>query len=182
MSAHTKKYISISLLGHVLALLTIVMTFPLQSREASKLNFITPQIISMTQTSERVADHDIRPNKVQPLKAHAARSPGAHTLQAESLSSSPAPELMRLLHTAIEQAQQYPASAQEQQREGRVTLAFTLAPNGSISHSRVAASSGISSLDHAALQALHAAAPFQHINKYLHSVENYQIDVIFKLN
>ncbi|HTM64330.1 MAG TPA: TonB family protein, partial [Gammaproteobacteria bacterium] len=86
------------------------------------------------------------------------------------------------LHTAIEQAQQYPASAQEQQREGRVTLAFTLAPNGSISHSRVAASSGISSLDHAALQALHAAAPFQHINKYLHSVENYQIDVIFKLN
>src|SRR5690606_18782320 len=92
------------------------------------------------------------------------------------------PALIALLHTAIQQTQHYPASAQEMEREGRATVAFTLHQNGEVSDLKVTHSSGTKSLDSAALAAVHDAAPFQHVDQYLHDAQPYQIDVVFSLS
>ena len=98
-----------------------------------------------------------------------------------ALTGKPMPELIALLHAAIQKAQQYPASAQELSREGRATVSFTLAANGEVSNLKLMHSSGTGSLDHAALAAVMEAAPFQHVAKYLNKPQDYQIDVVFEL-
>lgn len=89
--------------------------------------------------------------------------------------------LIALLHDAIQRKQQYPASAWEMQRQGRVTVVFQLHQDGRISHLRMLKSSGTSSLDQAALQAVNDAAPFQELLVYIKQPEEYQIDIVFEL-
>lgn len=89
--------------------------------------------------------------------------------------------LIALLHDAIQRKQQYPSSAWEMQRQGRVTVVFQLHENGHISHLRMLKSSGTSSLDQAALQAVNDAAPFQELLMYIKQAQEYQIDIVFEL-
>lgn len=91
------------------------------------------------------------------------------------------PELLSLLHAAIEAHKQYPAAAMEMEREGTVTLTFTLFPDGNIEDLHMTKSSGTNSLDIAAMAAVREAIPFKNINKYLEKPQNYQIDVVFEL-
>lgn len=93
----------------------------------------------------------------------------------------PTSELVALLHAAIQKQQRYPASALQMEREGRVSLKFTLYANGSVSHLTVMRSSGTTSLDEAALNAVRDAVPFQRIDQYLSEPQEYRIDVIFEL-
>jgi TonB family protein len=90
-------------------------------------------------------------------------------------------ELIALLHTAIQNQQHYPPNAIQMQREGRITLAFTLYKNGTISDLRVVKSSQTNSLDDAALAAVRDAAPFQAVKKYMQEPQEYSIDVVFEL-
>lgn len=105
----------------------------------------------------------------------------SHTTQ-PTPNSKPVPELVALLHAAIEQTQRYPASAEEMGREGRTTLAFTLFSNGTIQNLKILSSSGTQSLDYAALAAVNEAVPFQQVGRYLQGAQDYQVDVVFKLN
>jgi protein TonB len=54
----------------------------------------------------------------------------------------------------------YPREAQEREVEGRVTVAFTLAPNGEVTAVTLAGSSGSAVLDQATLAMVRRAAPF----------------------
>ena len=99
----------------------------------------------------------------------------------QTTTGEPIPTLAALLHAAIERQKQYPASAQEQEREGRATLAFTLLPNGDVKNLHIQHTSGTASLDQAALAAINAAVPFQDVARYLTTAENYQLDVVFAL-
>jgi TonB family protein len=90
-------------------------------------------------------------------------------------------QLLALLHTAIENAQFYPDSAQQMEREGSASVEFILHINGSITDLNLLHSSGTSSLDEAALEAVKKAAPFQHVEKYLRVPEKFNIDIVFKL-
>ncbi len=89
--------------------------------------------------------------------------------------------LVALLHDAIARKQQYPATALEMQRQGRVTVAFYLYQNGNVANVRMITSSGTASLDKAALQAVHDAAPFHELLSYIKHAEEYQIDIAFEL-
>ena len=86
-----------------------------------------------------------------------------------------------LLHDAIQKEQQYPPSALQMGRHGRVTVAFTLLIDGTITNLRILSTSGTSSLDSAALSAVNHAAPFHQLKKYLQKAEEYQIDIVFEL-
>ncbi len=90
-------------------------------------------------------------------------------------------ELISLLHAAIQRAQQYPESAMELERQGRVTVAFTLFTNGSIQGLKLLKSSGTESLDNAAIAAVRDATPFKNVDQYLQAPESYTIDVVFQL-
>jgi protein TonB len=177
----TKKFTLISLLAHAAFLLIIVLTLHLPLPPVMG-TIDQPIISSHLVTAQNIAAK--QPPK--PIHTALALTPNTPTRSAPhtpptTSKGEPAPALAALLHSAIARQQQYPASAQEQQREGRVTLAFTLFPDGSISNLHIAHSSGTTSLDHAALASVDAAIPFQHVNRYLKTAENYQVDVVFEL-
>ena len=90
-------------------------------------------------------------------------------------------ELLAVLHTAIQQKQNYPENALQMERQGRATMKFTLFPDGSIKGLHVAKSSGTESLDLAALAAVRDAAPFSRIDQYLSESKEFSIDVVFEL-
>lgn len=125
--------------------------------------------------------------KKREMDKQIARASASHALAA----ASPAPqvashgrsasELVALLHAAIQAQQHYPQAALQMEREGRVTLAFTLFANGNIDHLRIVKSSGTESLDEAAMAAVHDAAPFKQVNHYLEQAGEYHIDVAFEL-
>lgn len=89
--------------------------------------------------------------------------------------------LLALLHAAIQQKQQYPSSAIEMERQGKSTVKFVLYPNGKITNLQLVQSSGVESLDSAALTAVQDAAPFHEIDVYLKSAQEFSIDVVFEL-
>lgn len=93
----------------------------------------------------------------------------------------PVSALVALIHTAIQKQQHYPDSALEMEREGRITLMFTLFTDGTIDHLHIVKSSGTESLDQAAIAAVNHAVPFKGTEKYLHTAQNYQVDVVFEL-
>lgn len=118
--------------------------------------------------------------KPKPQPANNKRSAAAH--RRAQVAGKPMPALIALLHHAIQQQQRYPASAEEMEREGRVCLMFTLSPNGTVQNLHIAKSSGTSSLDNAAIAAVNRAMPFHKVDKFIHSPQNYQIDVVFQLS
>lgn len=168
-----------------------------------QLNMATPvkygnnerEIISSYLISTPAVVADAKPESKQlitPITKHAialqiknkvankmAKQTEAH--QRSAIKGAPMPELIALLHAAIQKAQHYPASAQEMEREGRTTVAFTLHKNGSISDLQIQHSSGTSSLDNAALAAVSDAAPFPQVDRYVRTAQAYQIDVVFAL-
>ena len=86
-----------------------------------------------------------------------------------------------LLHDAIQKKQHYPQAALHMERQGRVTVAFTLMQDGSVDHLKIVSSSGTGMLDQAALNAVLAASPFHEVKKYIQHIEEYQIDIVFEL-
>ncbi|MFZ2315114.1 MAG: TonB family protein [Gammaproteobacteria bacterium] len=91
-----------------------------------------------------------------------------------------AESLIALLHAAIQAEQRYPANAEQMQRQGSVTVEFTLSKDGRVSELGIVKSSGTISLDEAALDAVRAAAPFKQV--HLQEVQHYNINVIFQLS
>lgn len=59
----------------------------------------------------------------------------------------------------IESAKRYPAQARAMHQEGRVEIHFRIQPNGQVTEVQVSQSSGIRSLDDAAVQAVQRSAP-----------------------
>lgn len=189
MKKSQKKYLPAltSLFGHMIILLSFLLYFD---------NATTP--VNFGETSSRaITSYLSNDTRVSPAAARSAiksasnaislLSPAKIKPQNSGLSSpaagngQPVPELVALLHAAIQAQQHYPASALEMEREGRVTLTFKLFPNGDINHLRIINSSGTISLDDAAIAAVNQAAPFKKIEKYLHQPQEYRIDVVFEL-
>lgn len=106
-----------------------------------------------------------------------------HLSERHNLASqgSQAESLIALLHAAIQAEQRYPANAEQMRRQGSVRVEFTLFKDGHVSELGIVKSSGTSSLDEAALNAVRAAAPFKQISAYLQETQHYNIDVIFQL-
>ena len=64
------------------------------------------------------------------------------------------------IRAAIERNKQYPGSARQRRQEGRVNVSFHVDAKGRVSDPEVMESSGFSSLDNAAVEAVRAAGPF----------------------
>jgi TonB family protein len=143
-----------------------------KDQEKVKSNQTKEPIIKKTKSLQALK---IKENSLE-KKVQQSSSSQSSVSQGEATST-----LIALLHDAIQRKQQYPASASEMQRQGRVTVVFQLHQGGHISHLRMLKSSGTSSLDQAALQAVNDAAPFQELVAYIKQPEEYQIDIVFEL-
>ncbi len=183
------KSFSLSLLVHALLLAAlihwqIIATDPCKAGDAEKTvlasYLVTPSTPIKQMTATTPADkhaialqHEKQPIEKQPDQPS--------SLQRAAIAGKQMSELTALIHSAIQEAQQYPASAQEMGRQGRSTISFLLHPDGTVTDLKLLHSSGTTSIDNAALAAVNNAAPFRQVNKYLHEAKPYQIDVVFLL-
>jgi len=146
----------------------------------------TPSQENNQQTLQQNLFHNtvLTPNALASNKASVSK-PATSPPSAQAQSSSQGEQakgLLALLHAAIQNKQQYPPSALQMQRQGRVTVGFKLYPNGVISELQLVKSCGTTSLDAAALAAVRLAAPFKQVDTYLKTVEDFTIDIVFALD
>ncbi len=127
--------------------------------------------------SHRLTSPSLLKSQPTPL----SQSPDAHSFISREHASEKNDALLTLLHTAIQTQQQYPQSALQMEQQGRVTLSFVLFANGQIKNLHLTKSSGIFSLDEAALTAVQHAIPFKQVDQYLKNSREYTIDVVFEL-
>jgi TonB family protein len=120
--------------------------------------------------------NNMAPKKMMTMQKEQAAAVAQNTSHGEQSN-----ELLTLLHSAIQQQQKYPSSAMQLEREGRVTVSFSLSPAGIIQGLRLLKSSGTDSLDTAALDAVKSAAPFNGVHSLLSEPKTFNIDVVFKL-
>ena len=177
-------WVSISLIAHLLLLFVFILPIHQVDQPIVMGNAKQPMLSSyLIQTT-------VSPTKPRtPRSRHAninlaTNNTPTHTSPSQQVAvkGKEMPALITLLHTAIEHAQHYPASAEETEREGRTTLSFTLHQNGMIDDVKILHSSGTKSLDYAALSAIHTAAPFQRVDRYLKTDQTFNIDVVFTLS
>ena len=181
-------WIFVSIAAHFILLTALVLIFP---ATRNVIPFGNQQVISSHLIDVKNISAATLPQhyeSTRPLKntiAITSQQPLVQTTSTQQPTSNkgqPMPALLAALHAAIQRQQQYPASAEEMGREGRVTLSFKLLTDGSIDHLQIVHTSRTNSLDYAALAAVNAATPFQHVAEYLTAATDYQIDVVFKLS
>lgn len=115
--------------------------------------------------------------------AHGTATPAAAGGVADTAAAAAGwPELVSLLHAAIDRHKRYPQSALSMGREGSTRVDFRLRPDGHIDDVNIGVSSGVRALDQAAFRAVLAIAPFTHAGRYLDSTQRFQVDVVFRLN
>lgn len=188
MTTHLNKWFILSLCCHALIFTVLFTRIHLHSTTPQYGNadetIIASYIVTTPQTFEMKNNPEMAAVKNAISIVHKTSKPPVHTTQKQraSVKGAPMPELIAFLHAAIQREQQYPASAQAMEREGRATLDFVLHPNGQISGLRLLRTSGTDALDRAALAAVNRAAPFAQVDRYLHESQEYQIDVVFKLD
>ncbi len=129
------------------------------------------------------------PQQQQPVLAHAPAPPAPADKRPAATSDSAAgseasldPELLRLLYAAIDHHKRYPLSALRMGREGTTRVGFRLNPDGGIEHLQLSASSGHRALDGAALRAVAGISPFRKAAHYLSTAQDFQINVMFRVN
>jgi TonB family protein len=88
--------------------------------------------------------------------------------------------LLSIIHDKIASKQIYPESAIMLNQTGTVSIRFMLDPNGSIINASLQKSSGVESIDLAALNAVKMASSIIEAAHYLHNSELFEIDVIFQ--
>lgn len=88
--------------------------------------------------------------------------------------------LLTLLHNAAAEHLIYPSVALDFNETGTVTVQFLLHPSGEIENILVTHSSGHSSLDEAAINAIRDISPFSNAQYHLKNSKILSIDIVFK--
>ncbi|MCP3667969.1 MAG: energy transducer TonB [Gammaproteobacteria bacterium] len=88
-------------------------------------------------------------------------------------------ELYQRIHQEIGRHKRYPLSARMRGKQGRVRIQFDLRQDGQLEEIGVSQSSGIGSLDRAALKAVRAIAPFTIAERYIDSTQRVAIEIQF---
>lgn len=194
------QFISITLHFLILMLAMLVLqpmisSKPLGEQQAAVIHAYmqthlqTKATFSMTKPIKKIEEKNksivkqVRQSKVSSVKqTDSLQSKQSKQSNRQETSGERIDELLSMLHHTIQQVQQYPASAEALGREGRATIAFKLLLNGDVTNVILQHSSGVGSLDQAALLAVKTAAPFHGVNRYLSEPRSFAIDVVFALS
>ncbi len=133
--------------------------------------------------NEKLAEQGLQKivEKKSNSKQEAQKSEQQLAAQKAKVQGENAETLVGLLHKAIAEHQHYPLAAEEMGRSGRVTVKFALSAQGEVSELHIAQSSGTTSLDEAALDAVRNAAPFTMAKSYLSQTQEFSVDVLFEI-
>lgn len=133
------------------------------SLKPKKTNFVKQDVGDISATTEQ--DDDIENNK-------------QYTAAAKHSDKSTDTFLVTL-HNAIQSHQHYPRKAQIMQHKGTALIRFNLFPDGHIENASLIASSGVDSLDEAALLAVNESAPIKEASIYLQGKKTFTVHVDF---
>lgn len=200
---NTLIYYVISVMSHVMLILAMILVLDFSSEtvmignQAEKLvqsylykaDPTQATTVKSAASNKTIVNHPVvslkkksDPSSDALKKMEASKTASQPPAASNSSKGAQVDELLAVLHTAIQQKQNYPENALQMERQGRATMKFTLFPDGSIKGLHVAKSSGTESLDLAALAAVRDAAPFSRIDQYLSESKEFSIDVVFELS
>lgn len=111
---------------------------------------------------------------------HSQAQPPPHTGSLSERGTPVHDRILALLHKAIAAHQAYPDDASDRGESGHVKIGFVLHPDGHLDQLSILQSSGYSSLDQAALQAVRGASPISIPDRQLSKSDYFSIDIIFK--
>ncbi len=142
----------------------------------AQLVTITPQkLISPLPVKKKSPIHI----KAKKTPHHSTQKKHPRQSNHHALSGNQLNKLVIILFGAIQSHQHYPAIAKSLGMQGQALISFMLYPNGTIHNIRLAHSSGYSSLDKAALNAVKQSSPIAHIKKYLSHQTPFTIPINF---
>jgi TonB family protein len=87
---------------------------------------------------------------------------------------------LQILHDAIAEKQSYPESAIALKQSGTVKIGFMLYPDGELKQVSLVKSSGIETIDAAAISAASSITTINHVQQYLQKPTYFTIDVEFR--
>ncbi len=185
----SSRYFYFSLLGHGLLLVwmmvQIVWMYRMQEQPAAYVQAYSYQL-----QGGKTVSFPRRREPIHPIhmRQRIAPSPGILFKMGSRLRGNDAggrkmeaeKTILSILHAAIATKQNYPDSALELKQSGTVQIRFLLYPDGHLEHITVIQSSGIISLDEAALNAVRAISPVKEVGKYLQKEDYFSVNVVFE--
>lgn len=168
------KSFSVSLGCHIIVLLSLSVcwtSFPFRKQEA-------PTILSSYVVSSSLEVL----KKSAPLIRKTWRSERQKNSPQENLKTKKTIEniLLKILHNKIAEKLSYPEEALLLKQIGTVKIGLLLLPNGQMTHIALLKSSGIDSMDSAAMTAVGAIPAIEEAHFYLSKAEFFSVDVVFQ--
>lgn len=168
----SRRALSASLLLHAILLLALV--YYLKTHLLHGISHVQPIEAYLSQLPQpvhnKIADKAVATRAVSApatITLSSAAQPKTTDSAAPAVIESVAPapavvqQLLLLIATQIQQHLVYPNLAQIHVEQGQSLLQFDLTPQGELENIKIVQSSGIPSLDQAALQAIQASSPIQ---------------------
>lgn len=180
-----KKFFSLSLLSHLFLLMSFALycstikikTQTMYSMPAYVISSAISTHYSAVSSQDRKAHGHEHPEYRKPL---IQSSSGNNHMQNKAKNNSTERILLEILHNAIAANLIYPESALLLNQNGTVKIGLTLFPNGQITQVAMLKSSGIESMDKAAIAAVQSIAVIEEARRYLSTKEFFSVDVVFQ--
>lgn len=172
------RFFGIASVGHLILLASVSLFFIPKQETVIEHAYVYSSIQNFNQNLNKsnLTEHGL----IKKVDQNKKSTPLIST-QTESVTKNSADKLLELLHNKIASLQQYPENAITLNQTGKVTLSMIVHPNGMITQIAVTKSSGIESLDAAALNAVQSASPIKEASKYLAISRPFSVDVVFSL-
>ena len=177
-----KKYFCFSVVVHLVLLMSAIFIFV----DLNKIEHIVPSYVysySLGQQSQNnkkvlpnLAKRNAMPVKQQEHQSTKSTHNEYPSIVEKQLENS---KILKLLHDAIASRQQYPESALQLNQSGIVSISLSVYPDGRLSDIVILRSSGIGSLDTAALAAVRSIQRLPDMRLYLQETGKFSIDVVF---
>lgn len=168
------RYLFLSIIGHILFFFFTIHAISYQTT-LEKKDFIPAYALQQKPLDQKMVLHAKSLLKI--TRPHPRQlKPMTPSVQIKSTIHQ---ELLNILHQKISEQQIYPDAALALKQTGSVTIGLRLQPNGIVKNVVILKSSGIPSLDDAALRATQAISPLEHIDSYIKNDESFRVDIVF---
>lgn len=171
---------SFFLAGFFHVLLVVLLLFHLQTRQPaagrSALRTLDAYVLSVAHQTVRTEERSKYALRKTVRQENAAVSSQNKQI---AIARGERNALLERLHEVIAEHQHYPQDAQALGQAGAVMVAFKLFPNGKLDELHVVHSSGIQSLDEAAVAAVRAIDPYVEAVRYLRAPDEFTVLIEF---
>jgi len=175
-----KKFFGLSMSVHLLLLLGIPFYLVSPKIIKNQTDRYIPSYLSFSSAAP-IKNKENCPKKIPIMKKTMAQQTVIHTQQQKSDTKKTIDNiLLKILHNKIADNLSYPDSALMLKQNGTVKIGLLLFPNGQLTHISILKSSGVTSMDSAAIAAVQSIPVIEEAHAYLSTAEFFSVDVVFQ--